>query len=140
MRHLLCCLLLAPAVAGAEIYRWTDAQGQVHFSEKPQAGAEQVAVKPQVVERDQATREREERATKYFDARRDEQAVAATRAAQAREQQHKRCGQLREQQDQLSVGGPFYRLDERGERQYYTDGQIETIRRQLAESMARECD
>ena len=37
MRHLLCCLLLAPAVAGAEIYRWTDAQGQVHFSEKPQA-------------------------------------------------------------------------------------------------------
>ena len=28
-------LLAAPIVAGAEIYKWTDAQGRVHFSDKP---------------------------------------------------------------------------------------------------------
>ncbi|MFZ6045132.1 DUF4124 domain-containing protein [Pseudomonas sp. CR3202] len=139
MRRLLCCLLLVPALAGAEIYRWTDAQGQVHFSEKPQAGAEQVSVKPQVVERDQATREREARTAKFYDARRQEQAVAASRSAEARGQQQKKCGQLREQQDQLNRGGSFYQLDERGERQYYTDDQIETFRRKLAEQLAREC-
>lgn len=28
-------LLAAPIVAGAEIYKWTDTQGRVHFSDKP---------------------------------------------------------------------------------------------------------
>ncbi|MGF6690813.1 hypothetical protein M2318_000862 [Metapseudomonas resinovorans] len=139
MRYLLCCLLLVPVAAGAEIYRWTDAQGQVHFSETPREGAKPVTVKPQVVERDQLTREREARTAKFYDARRQEQAVAAGRAEEAREQQEKRCSQLREQQGQLSNGGPFYRLDERGERQYYTDEQIETFRRTLAESVASDC-
>ncbi|WP_271409019.1 DUF4124 domain-containing protein [Pseudomonas sp. Q1-7] len=139
MRHLLCCLLLVPAIAGAEIYRWTDAQGRVHFSATPVEGAEPVSVKPQVVERDDATREREARTAKFYDARRQEQAAAAGRVTQAREQQQQRCSQMREQQSQLNRGGPFYRLDERGERQYYTDEQIDTFRRELDESLAREC-
>ncbi|MDH4869219.1 DUF4124 domain-containing protein [Pseudomonas sp. BN515] len=140
MRHLLCCLLLIPAIAGAEIYRWTDAQGQVHFSETPREGAEVVSVKPQVVERDQATREREARTEKIHDARRQEQAAAVEKAEVAREQRQKLCGEWRDQQGQLSHGGPYYRLDERGERQYYTDQQIESFRRKLAESLARDCN
>ena len=140
MRHLLCCLLLLPAIAGAQIYRWTDAQGQVHFSETPREGAEAVSVKPQVVERDQATREREARTEKIHDARRQDQAAAADKAEAAREQRQKRCGQWRDQQGQLSHGGPYYRLDERGERQYYTDQQIDSFRRKLAESLARDCN
>ncbi|AYF90319.1 DUF4124 domain-containing protein [Pseudomonas sp. JS3066] len=140
MRHLLCCLLLVPAIAGAEIYRWTDAQGQVHFSETPGEGAEPVSVKPQVVERDQATREREARTAKFFDARRQEKAAAADQATEAREKQQRRCGQLRSQQDQLSRGGPFYRVDERGERQYYTDEEIETFHRKLGENISRDCN
>ncbi|MDH4569244.1 DUF4124 domain-containing protein [Pseudomonas sp. BN414] len=140
MRYLLCCLLLVPAIAGAEIYRWTDAQGQVHFSETPREGAEPVSVKPQVIERDQATREREARTEKVFDARRQEQAAAADRATEARARQQKVCSRLRSQQDDLNQGGPFYRLDERGERQYYTDEQIETYRRKLGENISRDCN
>lgn len=83
MRHLLFIVLLIPGLASAEIYRWTDAQGRVHFGERPgAAGAETVEVKPQVVERDEATRQREQRTEEYFDARRDEKAASATRAAQ----------------------------------------------------------
>jgi glutaredoxin len=33
---LLVCLLFAPA-AGADIYRWTDAEGRIHYSDKPPA-------------------------------------------------------------------------------------------------------
>lgn len=140
MRHLLCCLLLVPIVAGAQIYRWTDAQGRVHFSETPREGAESVSVKPQVIERDQATREREARTARFYDARRQEQAAEAGRVAEAREQQQQRCSQLRDQQDQLSRAGTYFRLDEQGGRQYYTDEQVETFRRSLAERMARDCD
>ncbi len=32
---LIVMLLAAPMVANAEIYKWTDAQGRVHFSDKP---------------------------------------------------------------------------------------------------------
>lgn len=56
MRHLLLIAALLPTLATAEIYRWTDEQGRVHFSERPVAGAETVKVKPQVVERDAQTR------------------------------------------------------------------------------------
>ncbi|ERI53752.1 hypothetical protein N878_14290, partial [Pseudomonas sp. EGD-AK9] len=73
MRSLLLVALLLPALAAAEIYRWTDAQGRVHFGQRPGAGAEPVEVKPQVVERDEHTREREARSQRFFDARREEQ-------------------------------------------------------------------
>jgi len=56
MRALLMTAMLLPALADAQIYRWTDANGQVHFGQRPAAGAEQVEVRPQVVERDDQTR------------------------------------------------------------------------------------
>ncbi|BAN50375.1 DUF4124 domain-containing protein [Metapseudomonas resinovorans] len=140
MRHLFCCLLLMPLVANAQIYRWTDAEGRVHFSATPREGAEQVTVKPQVVDRDEATREREARTAKFYDARRQEQEAEDNRAAQAREQQQKKCGELREKRDQLTHSGPFYHLDERGERQYYTDAEIESFRSKLDGDLARACN
>jgi hypothetical protein len=32
------------ALGGAEVYRWTDADGVVHFSDRPMAGAERIVV------------------------------------------------------------------------------------------------
>lgn len=83
MRVLLLLLALAPMLATAEIYRWTDAQGQVHFGQRPAAGAERVDVRPQVVERDEATRQREQRSEKFFEARREERQVAGRTTAGA---------------------------------------------------------
>lgn len=68
MRALWFCVALMPVLAQADIYRWTDAQGKVHFSATPPAGAQRVEVRPQVVERDAATRQREQRTQEYFDA------------------------------------------------------------------------
>ena len=47
---LLVCLLLAPA-SGADIYRWTDAEGRIHYSDKPPADrkAKQVRVPVQSI-------------------------------------------------------------------------------------------
>ncbi|SQC58106.1 Uncharacterised protein [Pseudomonas aeruginosa] len=49
MRALWFCVALMPVLAQADIYRWTDAQGKVHFSATPPAGAQRVEVRPQVV-------------------------------------------------------------------------------------------
>src|SRR5690242_11919661 len=40
---LLCCLA-ASAVMGDALYKWVDAQGNVHYSDKPQPGAQKITL------------------------------------------------------------------------------------------------
>src|SRR5574343_1527840 len=109
MRHLLLIAALLPTLATAEIYRWTDEQGRVHFAQRPVAGAETVEVKPQVVERDAHTREREARTQRFYDARREEQQQAAATAAAQREERAGECRDLRRRLAQSPDGFSDYR-------------------------------
>ncbi len=138
--RLLLCLLLLPGLATAEIYRWVDAKGQVHFGQRPAgAGAEPVEVRPQVVERDEHTRERLERSERYFEARQQER-VMASAAAEARQvQRNQECAELRRSLEQLPEGFSYYRAEANGERSYYSDEQLDAARRQLRERLAQNC-
>ncbi len=138
--RLLLCLLLLPGLAAAEIYRWVDAQGQVHFGQRPAgAGAESVEVRPQVVERDEHTRERLERSERYFDARRQEQAQASAAAAEQQARKEQQCAELRRSLEQVPEGFSYYRTEANGERSYYSDEEIDAKRRQLRERLAQNC-
>ena len=44
MRILLLVMTLLPGLVAADIYRWTDAEGNVIFSDSPQPGAEEISV------------------------------------------------------------------------------------------------
>ncbi|PTS83107.1 DUF4124 domain-containing protein [Pseudomonas sp. HMWF032] len=137
--RILLSLMLLPGLAMAEIYRWTDANGQVHFSQRPAPGAQQVEVKPQVVERDQLTREREERTSRFFDARRDEQAQASAEAAERQSKRAAECQDLRSRLGNIPEGFSYYRTAANGEREYYSDQQIDTARQQLQRQIAERC-
>jgi hypothetical protein len=138
MRVLLCLLL--PGLAAAEIYRWTDANGQVHFGQRPAAaGAQQIEVKPQVVERDQLTREREERTNRFYDARREEQAQASAVAAERQAKRAAECQELRRRLGNIPEGYSYYRTDASGERSYYSDEQVDTARQQLQSRVSERC-
>ena len=140
MRHVVFSLLLLPALASAEIYRWTDANGRVHFSEKPAGeGAEQVQVKPQVVERDAATQEREQRLERYYEARRDERAQAEVRAATARAERGQECGQLRDRLRQIERDGRYFTTDANGERTYISAEEVDAARSRLSSRIAARC-
>lgn len=140
MRVLLLLLALTPALATAEIYRWTDAQGQVHFGQRPAAGAERIEVRPQVIERDESTRQREQRSERFFDARRQEQQAAGEQASQQRAQRERECRALGEELAVLQRGGRYFRTDAAGERVYYSESEIETAREQLASRIRQRCD
>lgn len=140
MRLLILLFALLPVVASAQIYRWTDAQGRVHFGQQPVAGAKAVDVRPQVVERDQATREREESAARFFDARREEQAAASERAAEVRASAAARCTGWRQQRDELARGRVFYRTGENGEREFYAEAEVVAARRKLDSLIDRDCN
>lgn len=139
MRKLLWCFLLLPGLAGAEIYRWTDANGQVHFSEKPAAGAEQIEVKPQVVERDEATRKREERTAQFYDARRQEKAQAEAKSAEAHANRAKECKQLRGQLAEIQRGGRYFVTEKNGERSYIDEKEVDDARNRLSSRIAERC-
>ncbi len=139
MRTLLLITLLLPTLASAQIYRWTDAEGRVHFGQRPAAGAEQIEVRPQVVERDDQTREREARSERFFDARRQEQQAAREQASQTRAAQKQECQSLRNRLSQLQLGGRFFRNDAAGERVYYSDSELEAARQHLAARISQVC-
>lgn len=140
MRRLICiCLLLLPALSAAEIYRWTDANGQIHFGEQPGAGAQRIEVKPQVVERDAATREREERLRKVLDALSQEQAAVQQKQAQKNAKRNEECSKLRQSLAELEQGGVFFSQDAQGERTYYSDQQVEAARSKLAAQLSSNC-
>lgn len=138
--RLLFCLLLLPGLAAAEIYRWVDGNGQVHFGQRPVApGAEQVEVRPQVIERDEATRERQERTARFHEARRAEQAQASVVSAERQAQRAKDCGELRSRLAQIPEGRRYFYSEANGERTYYSDEQLDAARRQLRDRVSERC-
>ncbi|WP_430462983.1 DUF4124 domain-containing protein [Thalassolituus sp. LLYu03] len=99
----LLAVALSPVPAYGEIYRWTDANGQVHFSDKPKAG-EQVttyqpeaslnpyeAQQPQTLKSTDAYRADEEAAK----ARKKQQRIEAERQQAADDKRKRQCDKAR---------------------------------------------
>ena len=139
MRYLLLMVLVLPGLAMAEIYKWTDAQGRVHFDQRAVSGSTPVDVKPQVIETDDATRQRQQRTDTFYKARRDEQDQADQRAAQQAADVAQQCRQLRRELAQIPPGSTYYSVDAKGERVYYSDEQLDAARRQLSQQIAQHC-
>lgn len=139
MRHWWLLLILLPLLATAEIYRWTDAKGTLHYGERPPAGAQKVDVRPQVIERDAATQAREERTERFFGARREEQAKTAVEAQQKQSSRNERCRALRSNLGTLNSGRKLYYRDDKGERVFYSDEQLNTARRKIDARLAADC-
>lgn len=140
MTRALVGLLLLPCLAFGQVYRWVDENGQVHFGQQPQSeNAQAVEVRPQVVERDAATQEREERAERYFQARRDEQAQAAQARREQQAQLVRECAQLRAQLASIPEGRRYFHQSASGERHYYSDQQLDAARRQLRDQLSGRC-
>lgn len=133
-------LLLVPHLAFGQVYRWVDEQGRVHYGQQPQgANAQAVEIRPQVVEQDSAAREREQRAERYFQARRDEQAQATQARREKQAQLARECAQLRAQLASMPEGRRYYQPGANGERRYYSDDELDAARTQLGSQLSGHC-
>ena len=129
-----------------EIYKWVDEDGVVHYVDLPTGapGEEHVAIRSrptnqatvnasmQALEKSQAARaERvEERATQ---AQSREEKLAA---AQEREE---KCNEYRARQTRFTNNRRIYRMDESGERVYYSEEEMQAARNQLDELVSQYC-
>lgn len=130
-RALALLLLLASASAGAEIYKWTDENGRVHFGDGA-AGAGKPAetvtprpgkgATPAPAIGDEAAQERQRRLLDTFRREAAEREAAARRAEDDNARQAEECQRLRNTLAGME-GRAVYTRDENGEPRYLDDQQ-----------------
>ena len=152
MRKLLIPLLLLcyDNTLQAQIYRWVDEDGTVHFSDSPPPGdsAQEVQLRGQPSQ--QAVRQaQEDLATRLHDQRTDTESREQRAATQRREQEQEeqriaelqnQCAQARQQLELLGMQLPVYREDNGGERAYLDDDARAAEIASLKEQIARHCE
>lgn len=139
------CLVLALPVPAAEIFRWTDDSGQVHYGQRPPAGGADRIELPQDGAgggTDAGIAQRRERQGRLLDAYEYERAQKKARRALQEEQQQTaatRCASLRRYWRQLSYPGPLYLTLAGGGRDYLSDEQRESEKTRIRPSYIDAC-
>ena len=141
MRTLILLGLLGIVVAPvhAEIYRWTDAQGRVHFGERPQQGAQRVEVDPQIVERDEQVREREARMQRLQEVRSEERAIDQQQQAQQLAQQKAYCDRLNSELARYDKRIYWYEEDSTGKKVEVSPQRVKEQKMQLQALKRERC-
>ncbi|MGB5453972.1 MAG: DUF4124 domain-containing protein [Sedimenticolaceae bacterium] len=139
-------LLSVPSVPAAEVFRWTDESGQVHYGERPPLeGADRIELPqsgspaPGV---DAGIAQRRERQGRLLDAYEYERAQKKARQALEEEQRQKaatRCARIQQYWRRLSYAGPVYQTRADGTREYLSDPQRESEKARVLPSYVQAC-
>lgn len=142
---LLLTLVASSGAFAQNIYKWTDADGNVHYGDRPtDVQAEQVAIaskptNPSVVRA-------ESKSVENYQAKRAERAAAeAADAASAAELKAKaddraqKCTQYRQTMQKFVVSRRLYREDESGERIYLDETETQAARDKVEKQVEEYC-
>lgn len=131
--------VLAP-LASAELYKYVDKNGKTVYSDQPPVNldSKQMHVAPSAgagpksyVERDkELDKQRKEASEKE---KKSEQASAAAKAAE------ERCNQAQANYKAYEEGGRLLKYNDKGEREYMTDEEIESARAKSKQQMDEAC-
>ncbi|MEE9342979.1 MAG: DUF4124 domain-containing protein [Gammaproteobacteria bacterium] len=138
--------LLLSTSANAGIYKWTDANGQAHFSEKPaHAHAEQITVKPHKPNSADIahTRERANNIRQFVTVKQEERQNENKRLA--RKERHlatskQQCHSLKNQLKDMHQGRVrWYKLGQEGDRVYLSERDIQNKKDRLQNRIKNQC-
>ena len=117
-------LALASGAATAEVYKWTDAHGAVHYGDRPQ-GADATAIAPPpapVEDTDHGQRSlTRQRLLDAFDAQREERDRAAAKAAAAKRERQDQCEKLSMELSRWERASAIYTTKDDGTRIFMSD-------------------
>mgnify|MGYP001818811144 FL=1 len=109
--------LLAGAPAAAEIYKCTDPQGAVHYTDEPCAGESTVFTPRAAPKVDADSAQRRDKTLRLLRAYSEEQAEeeqAAARQQLEQQQRESKCASARNRLDQYLHASRIYRIDQDG--------------------------
>lgn len=129
-----------------DIYKWTDAEGNIHYGDRPSGSADEERltisyrrtsssdVQNRVKGRQDALAARRE-----ADEAANQEAQTAAEKAKEAEELKKRCDTYRSQLEVMVQSRRLYREDESGERVYLDDDQSQEARAKTEELIAENC-
>lgn len=132
--------------AAADVYRWTDADGRVHYGERPPSqGAEKMdlpdaapaagPLDPDVSVR----RARQQRLLEAYEYERAQKQSEAARAERKRQDDAERCRALQQRWRRLSHPGPVYFGRADGGRDYLDEAQREAEKANMRPAYVQAC-
>lgn len=142
------CLLFISLSLQAEVYKWKDSDGRIHFSDrKPSEVAEEVALKPSISEEEieQASKKSKEFVSRQQRKNAFQKEEAAKIRKQEREKAHKLaeqknyCGKAKRELRILKAGVAVYRTNKAGERAYIGDVQRESEIKEWNRTIRKYC-
>ena len=135
--------LQAQGLYAAEIYKWVDDHGTVHYGERPHnkdAVKLNVTAKPSVGIGDQERFKRQERLLKVFEEDRQEKAAAAQERRLEKEKRNQNCMLARKQLFNYERASMLYKKDELGNRVVFERNERVEAERGAREAMEYWCD
>lgn len=139
-------LTMASGAMANEIYKWTDAEGSIHYGDRPSGAASETRLamtyhrtnSSSVQKRVQARVDRQtEREEARADAAAAEQEAAETAAIAA--ERERKCERSRTRLETYLQSRRLYRTDDNGERVYLDDEQRVEARQKAEEQVADLC-
>ena len=136
--------LAAQAGVGEGVYKWTDAQGRVHFGDRPPGEARSTSIAPPSPPTAPAPTdaERAARQQRLLDMYRDERLEKEEREAKQKadeEDRRRRCAYARDRLDRYERSPRIYDPQSSGERRYLSDGERDAEIRTTRNEVARWC-
>ncbi len=136
-------LCLGTAAGAGEIYRWTDADGNVHFGDRPPDPdrADKVEVRPPPADPAAARRrlEQERRLLRAFDEERRAQERERREAAREAERRRRNCDKAREILKEYREAAYLYDENPDGSRRIFSHEERAAAEREAQEQVARWC-
>lgn len=132
----------------AQVYKWTDENGKVHYSDKPvDKKSEAVKIKRQPTS--QEINQAKQRASslirhknKVIDIIEDEESDKQHAQQKSEQEQKKRlqtCGYAKDEATTLSKGYRSYTIDEKGERYFLSDAEKEAMIAKINQFIKENC-
>lgn len=132
-------MVLLAGPAQAEIYRWVDQQGRVHFGQRSQPGSEVVVVKPQVIERDVQTRQSEDNLRRLMQVRQSERDLEKAARLEQRRRQQSQCERMGKELAQFDRRMYWYEEDAGGKKVEVDTRRVEERRAEIQAQIQERC-
>ncbi len=142
-------LIALTAMSGSwagEIYKWTDRDGTVHYTDKPAAdgSSERLAIESRSTDRQRVAALNEARRDARTTAREELEAAAressAEEQARLEEERAEQCTLYRERMERFVQSRRLYREDEDGERVYLDEEEMQKARDDVQSKIEEYCN
>ncbi|MBT8109678.1 MAG: DUF4124 domain-containing protein [Gammaproteobacteria bacterium] len=139
-------ITLAGGAYAAGIYKWTDADGNIHYEDRPSGSATETRMALSYSRTDPGSVQAQKQgladsvaARQEARAKADEDAKSAAEEAAKAADKQKKCETYRARLQTFIQSRRLYRQDENGERVYLDETETQTARQKVEELIAEHC-